>query len=72
MTDIIDDAPDFQEKLMGYVRTQKGFMLAAEMALGLVVLACYAYSSYGAYAAMPSLVLTLSTLAFFRLLSGPT
>ncbi|GLD50208.1 proteolipid protein 2, partial [Lates japonicus] len=40
------------EKLKSYVRTQKGFILAAEILISLIVLICYAASRYGGYSAV--------------------
>ncbi|XP_023260909.1 proteolipid protein 2 [Seriola lalandi dorsalis] len=40
------------EKLKSYLRTQKGFILAAEIVLSLIVLICYAASTYGGYSAV--------------------
>jgi len=40
------------ERLKSYVRTQKGFILAAEIFISLIVLICYAASFYGGYTAV--------------------
>uniref|UniRef100_A0A4W6E1V1 Proteolipid protein 2b n=1 Tax=Lates calcarifer TaxID=8187 RepID=A0A4W6E1V1_LATCA len=40
------------EKLKSYVKTQKGFILAAEIFISLIVLICYAASLYGGYSAV--------------------
>jgi len=40
------------EKLKLYVRTQKGFILAAEILLSLIILICYGASSSGGYTAV--------------------
>ncbi|TKS76864.1 Proteolipid protein 2 [Collichthys lucidus] len=40
------------DKLKSYVRTQKGFILAAEILISLIVIICYAASLYGGYSAV--------------------
>ncbi|KAM9752623.1 proteolipid protein 2b isoform 1-T2 [Menidia menidia] len=40
------------EKLKAYVKTQKGFILAAEIVLSFIILICYAASLYGGYSAV--------------------
>ncbi|KAM3872074.1 proteolipid protein 2b [Diretmus argenteus] len=40
------------EKMKSYVKTQKGFILAAEILISFIILICYAASSYGGYTAV--------------------
>lgn len=40
------------EKLKNYVKTPKGFILAAEILISLIILICYAASMYGGYSAV--------------------
>lgn len=43
---------NFLERLKSYVRTQKGFILAAEILISFIILICYASSLYGGYTAV--------------------
>lgn len=40
------------EKLKSYVRTPKGFILAAEIIISFIIIICYASSLYGGYSAV--------------------
>ncbi|XP_061839351.1 proteolipid protein 2b [Nerophis lumbriciformis] len=40
------------DKLKSYVKTQKGFILAAEILISLIIIICYAASHYGGYSAV--------------------
>ncbi|XP_078111726.1 proteolipid protein 2b [Sander vitreus] len=40
------------EKLKSYVKTQKGFILAAEILISFIIIICYAASAYGGYSAV--------------------
>ncbi|KAM3618150.1 uncharacterized protein V6R79_016269 [Siganus canaliculatus] len=40
------------DKLKIYVKTQKGFILAAEIFISLIIIICYAASYYGGYSAV--------------------
>lgn len=40
------------EKLKSYVKTTKGFILAAEILISFIILICYAASLYGGYSAV--------------------
>ncbi|KAM4562281.1 proteolipid protein 2b [Odontesthes bonariensis] len=40
------------EKLKSYVKTPKGFILAAEIVISFIILICYAASLYGGYSAV--------------------
>lgn len=40
------------ERLKSYVKTQKGFILAAEILVSFIVIICYAASLYGGYSAV--------------------
>ncbi|XP_066566190.1 proteolipid protein 2b [Amia ocellicauda] len=54
MADTDADSPsgNVMERLKSYIRTRKGALLAAEIGICLVVLICYAASSYGGYSAV--------------------
>lgn len=52
------------EKLQSYVRTQKGFILAAEIVLSLIVLICYAASYYGGYTAVAIIEMVFAIVFF--------
>ncbi|XP_049437002.1 proteolipid protein 2b [Epinephelus fuscoguttatus] len=52
------------EKLKSYVRTQKGFILSAEIFLSLIILICYAASVYGGYSAV-AIVEMIFAMIFF-------
>lgn len=40
------------ERLKGYARTRKGFILAAEILISFIIIICYAASHYGGYSAL--------------------
>lgn len=52
------------EKLKSYVRTQKGFILSAEIFISLIILICYAASVYGGYSAV-AIVEMIFAMIFF-------
>lgn len=52
------------EKLKSYVRTQKGFILSAEIFLSLIILICYAASVYGGYSAVAIVEMILAMIFF--------
>ncbi|XP_041860971.1 proteolipid protein 2b [Melanotaenia boesemani] len=52
------------EKLKSYAKTPKGFILAAEIILSLIVLICYAASYYGGYSAV-AIVQMVFAIVFF-------
>ncbi|XP_040007528.1 proteolipid protein 2b [Xiphias gladius] len=52
------------EKMKSYVRTQKGSLLAGEIALSLIVLICYTVSQYRGSSALAICEMVL-TIAFF-------
>ncbi|KAF4070509.1 hypothetical protein AMELA_G00286250 [Ameiurus melas] len=45
-------SPSCADKLKAYVRTRKGTILAVEILLCLIIIICYAASSYGGYSAV--------------------
>ncbi|XP_012731069.2 proteolipid protein 2 [Fundulus heteroclitus] len=52
------------ERLKGYVRTQKGSILAAEIVLSLIILICYASSYYGGYTAVAIVEMVMAIIFF--------
>lgn len=52
------------EKLKSYVRTQKGFILSAEIFLSLIILICYAASVYGGYSAVAIIEMIFAMIFF--------
>ncbi|KAL7399498.1 hypothetical protein ABVT39_025450 [Epinephelus coioides] len=52
------------EKLKSYVRTQKGFILSAEIFLSLIILICYAASVYGGYSAVAIVEMIFAMIIF--------
>ncbi|XP_008317479.1 proteolipid protein 2b [Cynoglossus semilaevis] len=52
MADTPASGGNIAEKLKSYVKTPKGFILAAEIVLSLIILICYAASLYGGYSAV--------------------
>lgn len=52
------------EKLKSYVKTQKGFILAAEIFISLIVLICYAASVYGGYTAVAIIEMIFAMIFF--------
>ncbi|XP_028309067.1 proteolipid protein 2b [Gouania willdenowi] len=52
------------DKLKSYVRTPKGFILAAEIILSLIVLICYASSYSGGYTAVAIIEMIVAIIFF--------
>lgn len=52
MADTTATGPSCLEKLKSYVRTPKGFILAAEILISFIIIICYAASLYGGYSAV--------------------
>lgn len=52
------------EKLKSYVRTQKGFILSAEIFISLIILICYAASVYGGYSAVAIIEMIFAMIFF--------
>ncbi|KAM6977211.1 proteolipid protein 2-like isoform 2-T2 [Aplochiton taeniatus] len=52
------------EKLKGYVRTQKGLILAAEIFISFIIIICYAASTYGGYSAVAICEMIFSMVFF--------
>ncbi|XP_029975741.1 proteolipid protein 2b [Salarias fasciatus] len=52
------------DKLKSYAKTQKGFILAAEIILSLIVLICYAASRYGGYTAVAIIEMVFAIIFF--------
>lgn len=52
------------EKLKSYVKTQKGFILAAEILLSFIIIICYASSRYGGYSAVAICEMVFSIIFF--------
>lgn len=52
MADTAPSGPSPLERMKSYVKTQKGFILAAEILLSFIILICYAASVYGGYTAV--------------------
>lgn len=52
------------EKLKSYVRTPKGFILAAEILLSFIIIICYAASHYGGYSAVAICEMVFAMLFF--------
>lgn len=52
------------EKLKSYVKTQKGFILAAEILISFIIIICYAASLYGGYSAV-AICQMVFAMAFF-------
>ncbi|XP_077571730.1 proteolipid protein 2-like [Stigmatopora nigra] len=66
MADMSDSASSASclERLNSYVRTQKGMILAAEMLLSIIVIICYAASSYGGYSTVAICELVFAAVFF--------
>ncbi|XP_029011696.1 proteolipid protein 2b [Betta splendens] len=66
MADTTTTSPDenYLMKVKGYVRTQKGLILAAEIFISLIILICYAASYFGGYFVLALSEMIIST-AFF-------
>ncbi|CAJ1084659.1 proteolipid protein 2 [Xyrichtys novacula] len=52
MADTITSGPSCLERLKNYVKTPKGFILAAEIFISFIIIICYAASLYGGYSAV--------------------
>lgn len=52
------------EKLKSYVKTPKGFILAAEIVLSFIIIICYASSLYGGYSAVAICEMVFAILFF--------
>ncbi|XP_030590518.1 proteolipid protein 2b [Archocentrus centrarchus] len=52
------------ERLKSYVKTQKGFILAAEILVSLIIVICYAASVYGGYSALAICEMIFSIVFF--------
>lgn len=52
------------ERLKSYVRTPKGFILAAEIAISFIIIICYAASLYGGYSAVAICEMIFSMVFF--------
>uniref|UniRef100_UPI0037E7A9B7 proteolipid protein 2b n=1 Tax=Semicossyphus pulcher TaxID=241346 RepID=UPI0037E7A9B7 len=52
MADTTASGPNCLEKLKSYVKTPKGFILAAEILISLIIIICYASSRHGGYSAV--------------------
>ncbi|CAN9516032.1 unnamed protein product [Ophioblennius macclurei] len=64
MADSTDTGGSCTDKLKSYVKTQKGFILAAEIILSLIVLICYAASVYGGYSAVAIIEMVFAIVFF--------
>lgn len=52
MADTTASGANCLERLKSYVRTPKGFILAAEIVISFIIIICYAASLYGGYSAV--------------------
>lgn len=57
-------SPSCVERLKSYVKTQKGFILAAEILVSFIVIICYASSVYGGYSALAICEMIFSMIFF--------
>lgn len=57
-------SPSCVERLKSYVKTQKGFILAAEILVSFIVIICYAASWCGGYTTVPICEMTFSVIFF--------
>lgn len=64
MADTTSSGPSALERMKSYVKTQKGFILAAEIILSFIILICYAASVYGGYTAV-AICEMVFTIIFF-------
>ncbi|XP_029993748.1 proteolipid protein 2b [Sphaeramia orbicularis] len=64
MADTTSSGPSPLERMKSYVKTQKGFILAAEIILSFIILICYAASVYGGYTAV-AICEMVFTIIFF-------
>lgn len=55
---------NFLQKLTGYVKTQKGVILAAEILVSLIIIICFAASYYGGYSTVAICEMIFSILFF--------
>ncbi|XP_020491968.1 proteolipid protein 2b [Labrus bergylta] len=64
MADTTASGPSCLEKLKSYVKTPKGFILAAEILISFIIIICYAASHYGGYSAVAICEMIFSMVFF--------
>ncbi|KAM6981698.1 proteolipid protein 2b [Tautogolabrus adspersus] len=64
MADTTASGPSCLEKLKSYVKTPKGFLLAAEILISFIIIICYAASHYGGYSAVAICEMIFSMVFF--------
>ncbi|CAL8256607.1 unnamed protein product [Gadus morhua 'NCC'] len=57
-------AANCMDKLKSYVKTPKGVILAAEILVSLIILICYASSTYGGYTAVAICTMIIAMIYF--------